>query len=161
MEIKMKKASQVLFVLILTVAVMYGFTTVTGMNLKNSVINSTTIGATTPSSGIFTSVQVNSGLLVNAGVNNTGTGFKHVRVASCTTTAVANNFCNTTVTWPAPAFADTNYTYGCSSDGNGAAAYQTTSSGSKTASNFVAVVINTPGNSAATSVTLNCWAYHD
>jgi len=139
----------------------YGFAKFTGAAIVNSTINSTTIGATTPSTVAATTLTASTSTQMNGSVLNTGTGFKHVRVTSCTTTAVANNFCNTTVTWPGSAFPDTNYTYGCSTDGDGKAAYQTTASGSKGTSSIVAVIQNTPGNSLAVSETLNCWAFHD
>lgn len=157
----MKQAFTVIFFLLVTVMAMYGFAKLTGAAIVNSTINSTTIGATTPSTGAFTTFSSSTSSVFNGSITNTGTGIKHVRVASCTTAASANAFCNTTVTWPAPAFPDTNYTYGCSGDGNGAAMVQGTASGSKTASTFIAVVLNTPGNSLASSVTLNCWAFHD
>lgn len=158
----MKKAFKIVFFLLLTVMAMYGFAKFTGANIVNSTINSTAIGATTPSTGAFTALTSSTSILFNGSVLASGTAFKHIRVTSCTTAAGSDtNFCNTTVTWPAPAFPDTSYSYGCSGDGNGAASFVNTSSASKTASSIVAVVQNTRGNPTANSVTLSCWAFHD
>lgn len=133
----------------------YGFAKFTRAAIINSTVDSTTIGATTPSSVVATQLGVNTG------VTNSGGGFKHTRVASCTTAATTNATCTTTVTWPGGAFADTSYTFGCISDGNGAANFQGSDVANKTAASIHAIVQNTPGNSAATSVTLNCWGMHD
>jgi hypothetical protein len=157
----MNKTSQVILFLLIAVLSLWAFSTVRQASIVNSTINSTTIGATTPSTVAATTLTSSTSAQFNGSVLNNGTGFKHLRVTSCTTAASAAAFCSTTVTWPAPAFADTNYTYGCSGDSNGAANFQTTDSGNKTASTFKAIVQNTPGNSAATSITLNCWAWHD
>lgn len=154
----MKNLFKIVFFLLVTVMALYGFSKFTGAAIINSTINSSTIGATTPSSAIFTSTQVNSGLLVNAGVNNTGTGFKHVRAASCTTPATNPGTCSTTVTWPTPAFADTNYTLVCTSENSGA---YVGGAGSKTTTQFNVNIFNNPPATTAISVTLDCIGVHD
>lgn len=50
---------------------------------------------------------------ITSGVNNNGSGVKHVRISSCTTAASAGATCTTTITWATP-FADANYTVTCS-----------------------------------------------
>src|SRR6185312_13629689 len=124
---KMKKVFRIVFFLLVTVMAMYGFAKFTGAAIVNSTINSTTIGATTPSTVAATSLTSSTSAQFNGSLLNNGTGFKHIRVTSCTTASGSDvNFCNTTVTWPTPAFPDTNYTYGCSSDSNGAATFVNT-----------------------------------
>src|SRR5712672_246814 len=109
----MKKIFKIVFFLLVTVMAMYGFGKFTGANIVNSVINSTTIGATTPSTVVATTLTSSTSAQFNVSVLNTGTGFKHVRQSSCTTNSTLNSICNTTVTWPTPAFADANYTAVC------------------------------------------------
>jgi hypothetical protein len=60
---------------------------------------------------------VASGLLVNNGVYQDGSGLKHLHsAAGCATAASAGAACTTTVTWTT-AFADANYTVSCTGDG--------------------------------------------
>lgn len=121
-----------------------------------STINSTTLGATTPAAGTFTALGANTG------VDASKTGFKHFRGTSCTTAAVASASCNTTVTWPGSAFADTNYTAGCSlNDVTTPGAAWDFGTGTKTTTTMVTGIQNIPGSSLAVSGQLNCWAIHD
>src|SRR6185369_11765369 len=105
----------------------------------NSTIDSTTIGATTPSSAVVTQLGVNTG------ISQSGTGAKHFRGTSCTTAASAGATCPTTVTWPGGAFANTNYTYVCFTNGDGNAALNSGTASSKAAGSVVVVLQNTPG----------------
>jgi len=111
-------ASVLLALVVFTVLCGFALTKYRSMAITNSTIDSTTIGATSPSAGAFTTlsstqpVTLGGRLTENAGVINSGVGLKHVRVASCTAIG-SGGFCPTTVTWPS-AWADTNYTEVCS-----------------------------------------------
>jgi hypothetical protein len=102
---------------------------------------------------------------LNGGVNNTGTGIKHVRsTASCTTGNNVGNTCSVTITWPGTAFADTNYTVVCSPEKQIASPYAASwffiPLGGRTTSTFV-VTMETL-NSLATSLnSLDCIGIHD
>ncbi len=158
----MKKLFKIVFFLLVTVMAMYGFAKFTGANIVNSTINSTTIGATTPSTVAATTLTSSTSAQFNGSVLNTGTGFKHARANGCTTTTGAGTgFCTATLTWPAPAFADTNYTYGCSVEGNGAIEFTNVVAGSKTTSSIQYTLLNTPGNGSAATGVIECWAFHD
>lgn len=157
----MKKALKIAFFLLIAVMAMYGFAKLTGANIVNSTINSTTIGSTTPSTGAFTALSSSTSAIFNGGITNTGTGFKHVRATSCTTTSgVGTGNCTGTVTWPAPAFADTNYTYGCAVEGGGQVMFTNVVTGSKTTSTMQYTILNTPGNGSSSGI-IECWAFHD
>jgi hypothetical protein len=132
--------------------------------ITNSIINSTTMGATSPSSGAFTTlsssgaVTLGGKLTENAGVLNTGVGLKHVRGGTCTTSAGSLGFCGGTIPWPSP-FADTNYSVVCSLDGASAISLQGTTA--KTTTTVSYAVYNVNGNTTAASGTLNCVGMHD
>jgi hypothetical protein len=132
----------------------YGFAKFTQAVIINSTINSTTIGATTPSTGAFTQFAVSTG------VTPTGGGFKHQRGTTCTTAAGTNGECGTTVTWGGGAFADTSYTSGCTVEST-AGTVQYLYGGGKAAASVSFQVMNTPGNTGAASGTYDCWAFHD
>jgi hypothetical protein len=132
----------------------YGFAKFTQAVIINSTINSTTIGATTPSTGSFTGLGITSGLTNAAG------GAKHQRGTTCTTAAGTNGECGTTVTWGGGGFVDTNYTWGCTVESN-AGTVQYIYGGGKTATAASFQVMNTPGNTGAASGTYDCWAFHD
>jgi hypothetical protein len=149
----MKTLIKVIFVMIVLAVAAIAFAKFTGAAIVNSTINSTTLGATTPSTAAVTQFAVNTG------VTNSGTGFKHVRATSCTTPASAGGFCTGTVSWPGAAFADVNYTFGCIAIGSGQATFLVGST--PTTTGITAEVMNSSGNSAAVSVTLDCWAMHD
>ena len=134
----------------------YGFAKFTGANIVNSTINSTTIGATTPSTVAATTLTSSTSAQFNVSVLNNGTGFKHVRQASCTTNSTLNSICSTTVTWPTPAFADTNYTAVCVSENSGAFVAGV---GSHTTTNFNVNIQNAGG--VPISVILDCIGVHD
>jgi hypothetical protein len=97
--------------------------------------------------------------VIGTGISS-GTGFDRIRVASCTTTAVANGNCVGTITWNVT-FANTNYTATCTPDspvtGNTFIADTLT----KTTTTMQYILQNVPGNSAGSSATVNCTAVHD
>lgn len=154
----MKKTLRVALFLLVTVMAMYGFAKFTGAAIVNSTINSTTIGATTPSTVAATALTSSTSAQLNSSVLNTGTGFKHMRAASCTTPATNPGTCSTTLTWPTPAFADANYTLVCTSENS--AAY-VGGAGSKTTTQFNVNIFNNPPVNTAISVTLDCIGVHD
>lgn len=53
-----------------------------------------------------------TGIEIDRGVSQSGTGLKHVRAGGCSGSTV----CNVTVIWPGAAFSDTNYTAICTPD---------------------------------------------
>src|SRR5262249_23086819 len=93
---------------------------------------------------------------VNGGVSNGG-GLAIASGSTCTTQAVTNNACSTTVTW-GPTFADTNYGAWCVLDtqlsGSGAAVV--VSVGSKTTTTAVMVMQNLGPNATATQYSYWC-----
>jgi hypothetical protein len=98
-------------------------------------------------------------LTIAGGIQNNGTGVKHMRFASCSTTNVQFNECTTGAqTWPGTAFPDTNYTVTCSIEGSAGApliAYF-----NKSASQVTGVVIMAT-TAVIASGTINCSAEHD
>lgn len=96
--------------------------------------------------------------VLNTGVNGDGSGFKHKRVATCTTGAGANATCTTTVTW-GTTFADNAYTAACTVDsptGTPTVLY----TGTRLAASLVATITNGPGGGASSGF-INCIAVHD
>lgn len=154
----MNKTSQVILFLLIAVLSLWAFSTVRQASIVNSTINSTTIGATTPSTAAVTTLTSSASAQFNGSVANNGTGFKHVRATSCTTPATNPGTCATTVTWPTPAFADANYTAVCVSENSGA---YVGGVGSHSATNFSVNIFNNPPASTAISVTLDCIGVHD
>ena len=95
------------------------------------------------------------------GFNSDGGGLKHARVASCTTAASTNANCDTTITWTT-AFADANYTAVCTTDNPSVAVgVFVVGTNTKLAASVKVTIQNTPGNSSATSATINCFVPHD
>lgn len=178
------KIINICLVVFIVIGVAYAAVTkVTKAAITNSTIDSTTIGATTPSSGVFSSLSSTGGLNSTAVGNTTpstgafttlsttgltvntsfaqGSAFKHQRGTTCTTPSGANAGCATTVTWNS-AFADTNYTYICTVESlGGFVQYLNEDPGSKTASSIHFQIINTTGNTTAANGTYNCAAWHD
>jgi len=93
------------------------------------------------------------------GFAQSGAGVRHKRVSTGSITLGVN--VPITLTWDA-AFADTNYTVGCSiEDGaTGLASLEVHHLESKTASGVVVRVNNLDLTTARTG-TLHCWAFHD
>ena len=93
------------------------------------------------------------------GINNDGSGFKHKRITSCSTTTTQFSSCLTTLTWTT-AFADTNYTTTCTLDSPnvvaGIAYY-----GAKAAGSIQVATINYTNGTAVTSGSVDCIAVHD
>lgn len=81
----------------------------------NFVIARVAAGGNYGSPSILFSIANNGKIKVAGGVDNTGTGVKHVRVQGCTIAANSPS-CSVTVQWPT-AFADSNYTPVCMSQG--------------------------------------------
>ena len=131
----------------------YGFAKFTRAAIINSTIDSTTIGATTPSSAVVTQLGVNTG------VTQTGTGVKHFRGTSCTTTSGAGGFCQTIITWPGAVFTDTNYTAVCNVENTVVLYLQ--GYNNKTTSQITTIIQLSAGNTTAASGTLDCIAIHD
>jgi hypothetical protein len=160
-----KTFSAMLLALIVVVALCgFALTRYRSLAITNSTIDSTPIGATTPSSIIGTSINsttttiVGTSLGVIGGVINSGAGLKHVRVGSCTANTATGGFCATTVTWPS-AWADTNYTAVCSVD-NTAVLFSAGTS-AKTTTTISIIVAVTSGNTGSFSGIINCIGMHD
>lgn len=148
-----------LTVLILMCAsLLFGFalTTLNSVALKNSTVDSTTIGATTPSTGVFTTVGSTTGLARN-------TGIQYFGGTTCTTAAATNANCTTTFTWN-QAFADTSYSFVCQLGA------QTAGSPGALFINFSAVVSASQGsfnvqnagpNANASAGNYTCLAWHN
>jgi len=96
-----------------------------------------------------------------SGIYPDGSGYKHKRVASCTTAASANATCATTVTWTT-AFVDALYTTTVTLDAPspGGGCYVNNTAGKVGASVAVGIE-NSPGNSSACSGTIDVIAVHD
>lgn len=135
-------------------------TTLTSVAIKNSTLDSTPIGATTPSTAVVTS------LTVNTGVSSAGTGFKHFRVTggSCTTGGSQGSTCQTAaISIPGTAYADTNYSLVCELDGSIATNTATPAimgAASKSTGSFTLTVIQV-GTSAASYGAIDCITVHD
>jgi hypothetical protein len=162
------KRTSLLLVVLLTAAMAVGFQTAhmskfTAMNIDHSQLNSSTVGNLVPGPvtattlGSTGAVTLGGRLTENAGVVNTGTGFKHMRVGGCTTPATTNGTCSTVPNWPS-AFADTNYTAVCVSENS--AAY-VLGVGSHTTTTINVNIVNAPGVSTAVAPTLDCVGIHD
>jgi hypothetical protein len=108
------------------------------------------------------SIQLNPAtgqdVAIGLGLAPDGSGFKHKRVASCTTAASGNATCATTVTWTT-AFADANYTLSCTLIGPGTAFVLESST--PVAASATVTIMNAPGSSIAASGTLDCYGVHD
>jgi hypothetical protein len=99
---------------------------------------------------------------INQGISNNGTGFKHIRVAGCTTGG-AGTACSVTATWTS-AFADASYTVSCSPVGlsgtsGGFVVYQGVFS--QSASQVVPSIVNGGSGGTATATNFDCIAVHD
>ena len=108
----------------------------------------------------FTVSQTFTGITVNSGVANGGTGIKHARVAACN--APGNGTCTTTLTWPGTAFANASYTATCTIDAPtpGAAQPVVANTSTKTVTTLAVRLRNLSGT-ASTGGTINCIAVHD
>lgn len=145
-----------------------------------SGISASPIGLTSPNSGAFTTLSASSTstlATVNAttvnvsgntamngdirfgGLTNSS-GFQAMRRTSCTTPASLGGNCNVTLTWPV-SFGDTNYTYTCYMVNASGDLVMIDSSRQLSATQIEVTTINTPGNSTATSGTINCIGVHD
>jgi len=78
----------------------------------NFAIGRVAAGGNYSSPSIFFSISNTGKVKVAGGIDNTGSGVKHVRVQGCS--MGTSNGCNTTIQWPG-AFADANYTLVCTS----------------------------------------------
>jgi hypothetical protein len=142
--------------------------TLIGMNASSPFIFYTatglTVGSAVPSwTPVFTVANDGSAaithLQVTGGVNKSA-GMQHQRVTSCTNAALANAVCGTTVTWVTP-FADSNYTTSCTAGYTSSAVAFVSYIQSRTATNILVVIMNSPGNSTGGTVELDCVAMHD
>jgi hypothetical protein len=102
-------------------------------------------------------VAAASNLIVSTGVGN-GTGMQHTRAASCTTGALINASCDTTITWPV-AFADTNYTAVATLDSPAGGLVFILSTKNKTATTIDVTLVTL--TAAASSGTINLIGMHD
>jgi hypothetical protein len=158
------KRNILLFVLFVT-AMLFAAPSIRSTRIVSSVIDSTPIGSTTPSTGAFTTLTTNS-LIVNGGVSSAGTGFKHFRVngGSCTTSGSQGSTCQTgSISLPGTAYPDTNYTVSCFEDGFITVNVGTPGIigiGTKTASSFTLVVAQI-GSVAASYGAVDCITIHD
>jgi len=132
------------------------FTTITSIALVNSTIDSTPIGATTPSTGAFTS------LIVNTSIPTTSSAVKIFQSSgtSCTTSGTAGNVCtSSSISIPGPAFADTGYFGGCETEGANTGSPVIQGLASKT-TNTIQVGVLQGGSVASSYGTIDCWLFH-
>jgi hypothetical protein len=135
-----------------------GFNHLIASNVTNSV---TTFKTGNPASGILCDPltgTANCGFY--GGINNGGTGHKHIRSATtCTTAASVGATCTTaSITWPGTAFANTSYTAICSLETP--TGVPTISTITKAAGTFT-VTIAAMTAVAASYGTVDCIADHD
>jgi hypothetical protein len=98
---------------------------------------------------------------IATGVGADGSGFKHKRFgASCTTGVGVGQSCQGTYTWTTT-FADANYTVVCTGEGQASGVPVSAGVMTKTASNFVFVVMDASGVNAAQFSAVDCIAVHD
>jgi hypothetical protein len=95
--------------------------------------------------------------IVNTGIAHGGSGFMHVRAASCITAASVGATCTTTITWPGT-WADTNYTAICSLDTSTNVPVLIATGGKSTTQIGVVIYALT---AAAAAATFNCIGVHD
>jgi hypothetical protein len=106
-------------------------------------------------------VDGNGKTTFSTGVGADGSGFKHKRFgASCTTGVGVGQSCQGTYTWTT-AFADANYTVVCTGEGQASGVPVSAGVMTKTASNFVFVVMDASGVNAAQFSAVDCIAVHD
>lgn len=174
----MKNVFRIITLVLVASVLLYGFTKYRGMAITSSTLDSSPVGATTPSTGAFTTLSASSGVNSTAVGNTTpstgaftqfqvttgvtaAAGLKHQRFAgTCTTGTNVGDTCVVTKTW-AVAFPDANYTLVCS----GGTQHQNTymSQESKTASNFVirVTMAGTPTGAGGSYDTVDCIGIHD
>lgn len=116
-----------------------------GMTIVNSTLDSSPIGSSSPSTGVFTGL---SGPGLQKVINATG----------CTTAASLNAACTFTVTWPT-SFADTNYVVVCVGNTAGGAT-AVLSNGTKSTTQTSGTIQNIGANASATTTTVDCVASH-
>lgn len=158
---KFQKLGAILMLLFISTSLVgFVLTTVTSIAIKNSTLDSSPIGGTTPSTAVVTL------LTINQGVSSAGTGFKHFRVTggSCTTPGGQGTTCQTTsISIPGTAYADTNYSLVCELDGSIATNTATPAimgAASKAAGSFTLTVIQV-GTAAASYGAIDCITVHD
>ena len=148
-------------ILSVTLALWAANTTLTNVALKNGTIDNMSIGATTPSTGVFTGVTSTT-LTANGSVAN-GTAIKHFRTSgtSCTANAPAGTTCTTgAISFPGSAFPDTNYTVICQvGDASNVATPIIVGVTSKTTTSVALIVTNFGTNSSYGNA--DCIAFHD
>lgn len=131
----------------------------TSPTINTPTITSPTITGTVGGAATYTSPILASPTITTS-FSADGSGYKHIRAASCTTGAGANSTCPTTVTWNTP-FVGTTYTVVCQLSSNNVTASVTSeTAASRLAASFVVNITNGSGG-GATSGTLNCEASHD
>jgi hypothetical protein len=130
----------------------WGVTRLTSVVMVNSTVDSTSLGATTPSSAAVTTLRINTGV-------PPGKGFQHVRQLTCTTPAITYGTCSTTINWPTP-FVDGLYSAVCTLDStSGSMVVEET--GSKFPTTMIVTVGNYGANVNANVATVNCVGIHD
>lgn len=152
----MKKASfLILFITVIGLGMLLAqtFTGLTRISLTNSTVNSTTIGATTPSTGVFTSSSTTQHVLCS-------TAHCAFSVNSCTTAASANAACNSTVTLPVT-YADTSYLVSCQTAALlSGGAVVVVGDAPSTTSAIVLQIQNLGANAAASQWSVHCFTEH-
>lgn len=136
---------------VLSLSAFMANTVLTGLAIQNSTIDSTTIGATTPSTlaGTF---PASSTVKI---FQTTGT--------SCTTGGVAGNQCTTSaITFPGPAWVDTGYIGGCWTEGpsTGSPVIQGISGGADKTTTTFKISVMEVGSVASAYNTANCIFFH-
>lgn len=137
-----------------------------GTNVAITAANGTTFGggnvSLTP--GVKGASSTNGSVIVNHGMNS-GTGFQHARIASCTTAAAAGATCDTTANFNGAAFDNVNYTAVCTISGGAGAVtgvpYVLYTSNKLFSPNVQFTVTIAALTASAASGTLDCIAVHD
>lgn len=140
-----------LCVMVAVSALGFTLTGVTSIAIVSSTLDSSPVGATTPSTGAFTTLQTTTGLV-------NGAGFQRVIAATtCTTAASTNAACTFTITWPVT-FNNSSYLAMCSVDTitSGGAVIVTSTGSPKSTTQVNGQLQNLGANAAASTATVDC-----
>lgn len=172
----MKKLFGISATLLVLVLACYASTKLRDVTLVNSTVNSTTIGATVPSTGVFSTLTVSS-FTGNKCLHTDGSGFEVEAAGNCTGVhqfavaptcgalpAVAWGTCNTTLGWPV-AFANTSYSVACSvinahATGGGNSAKVLLNSVTKTTTTATIYIANSGSDADLVFDEIDCVADH-
>lgn len=121
----------------------------------NSTVDSSTLGASSPSTIAGTTLKINTGI-------TNGPGFQYLSGTTCTVPAGTNSFCAgnaslNPITWPVP-FVDANYAVACTIVSN---TVYLVGLQAKTATGVMPLIQQTPGNAGAVNAPITCIGIHE